>query len=229
MNAPWYLRVLVNGTAKFHRLFAAVPISYRLKLHTISAWGGDLITQSDITQLIAAYRDGDESAYDQVVELLYPDLRQLAHRQLARYHGNATMQTTAVVNEAYLKLKNAGSIAVDREHFLGMAAKTMRHVIIDYARKRMAEKRGGDQIRVTLQDNDLVVAAQAEQLILIDDALKKISQTSEQMVRVFECKFFAELGDDEVAATLGISKRTAQREWMKVRGLLAEYIGQANV
>lgn len=186
----------------------------------------DIDTGPNITDLIAAHRDGDKSAYDQVVALLYPDLRRLAHRQLARYHGNATMQTTAVVNEAYLKLRKSGGNAVDREHFLGMAAKTMRHVIIDYARKRMTGKRGGDQLRVTLQDDDIPVAAQAEQLILIDDALKKVSEISEQMVRVFECKFFAELGDDDTAEALGMSKRTVQREWMKVRGLLAEYIGQ---
>lgn len=136
------------------------------------------------------------------------------------------MQTTALVNEAYLKLRESGGSAVDREHFLGIAAKTMRHVIIDYARKRMTEKRGGDQLRVTLQEDDISVAAQAEQLILIDDALKIISDTSERMVQVFECKFFAELGDDDTAATLGMSKRTVQREWMKVRGLLAEYIDQ---
>jgi len=161
-----------------------------------------------------------------VVALLYPDLRRLAHRQLARSHGNATLQTTAVVNEAYLKLRKANGDAVDREHFLGIAAKTMRHVIIDYARQRMAEKRGGDRSRVTLQEDSVAVAAQAEQLVLIDEALKKIADTSERMVRVFECKFFAELGDDETASTLGMSKRTVQREWMKARGLLAEYLDE---
>jgi RNA polymerase sigma factor (TIGR02999 family) len=176
--------------------------------------------------LIEAHQNGDSDAYDQVVALLYPDLRRLAHRQLARYHDNATMQTTAVVNEAYLKLRKSNGNAVSRDHFLGIAATTMRHVIIDYARKRMAEKRGGKHARVTLHDEDMAVAAQAEQLVLIDDALQKISEKGERMVRVFECKFFAELGDDDTASVLGMPKRTVQREWMKARGLLAEYLDQ---
>jgi RNA polymerase sigma factor (TIGR02999 family) len=102
----------------------------------------------------------------------------------------------------------------------------MRHVIIDYARRRMAEKRGGDRSRIALQDDSLAVESQAEQLVLIDAALKKLGETSERLVHVFECKFFGELGDEETAATLRMSKRTVQREWMKARGLLAEYLGE---
>lgn len=181
-------------------------------------------TGSNITRLIEAHRNGDGDAYDRAVELLYGELHGLAHRQLARFHGQATLHTTAVVNEAYIRLKESSGEAVDRAHFLGMAAKAMRHVVIDYARKRSAEKRGGNLVQVELQDSDAAVAAQAEQLLLIDESLRELAKTSDRLVRVFECKFFAGLDDEETATTLGLAKRTAQRDWMKARALLAEYL-----
>lgn len=183
--------------------------------------------QTDITQLIEAHRKGDGDAYDRAVTLLYEELRRLAHHQLAKFHGNATLQTTAVVNEAYLKLKDTPGTAVSRNHFLAIAAKAMRHVVIDYARRRTAEKRGGDLARVELHDDDLAVDAQAEQLLMIDDALELLAQTSGRLVRVFECKFFAGLDDDETAAALDMAKRTVQRDWMKARALLAEQIAES--
>lgn len=183
-------------------------------------------TRQDITRLIEAHRQGDESAYDRAVELLYNELHGLAHHQLARFHGNATLQTTSVVNEAYLKLRESSANAVDRQHFLGVAAKAMRHVVIDYARKRSAEKRGGDLIRVEYNEADAAVAAQAEDILLIEEALRRLSSVSERLVRVFECKFFAGLDDDETATTLNLSKRTAQRDWMKARALLADILSE---
>lgn len=183
-------------------------------------------THSDITRLIEAHRDGDGDAYDRAVEMLYGELHGLAHHQLARFHGNATLQTTAVVNEAYLKLRESSSGAVDRKHFLGIAAKAMRHVVIDYARRRSAEKRGGDLVRVDYDDADAAVAAQADQILLIEEALRSLTKVSERLVKVFECKFFAGLDDDETAATLGLSKRTAQRDWMKARALLADILSE---
>lgn len=182
--------------------------------------------RADITRLIDAHRDGDGDAFDRAVELLYGELHGLAHYQLAKFHGQATLHTTAVVNEAYLRLREASSGAVDRKHFLGIAAKAMRHVVIDYARKRSAEKRGGDLLRVELRDADAAVAAQADQLLLIEESLRELAKTSDRLVRVFECKFFAGLDDDETAAALDLSKRTAQRDWMKARALLAEYLTQ---
>jgi RNA polymerase sigma factor (TIGR02999 family) len=102
----------------------------------------------------------------------------------------------------------------------------MRHFVIDYARRRSAEKRGGDRVRVELRDADAAVAAQADQLLLIDESLRELARTSDRLVKVFECKFFAGLDDDETAAALNLSKRTAQRDWMKARALLAEYLSQ---
>lgn len=151
-------------------------------------------------------------------------MHKLAHVQLARFHDQATLHTTAVVNEAYLRLRDASAGAIDRNHFLGIAAKAMRHVVIDYARKRGASKRGGDLVRVPLQDSDVAVAAQAEQLLMIEESLKELAKASSRLVKVFECKFFAGLDDEETAAALDISKRTAQRDWMKARALLAEHL-----
>ena len=182
--------------------------------------------RADITRLIDAHRNGDTGAYDRAVELLYTELHRLAHRQLARFHGQATLHTTAIVNEAYLRLREASSAAIDRNHFLGIAAKAMRHVVIDYARKRSAEKRGGGLVQVELKDSDAAVEAQADQLLLIEASLQELAKKSDRLVKVFECKFFAGLDDDETAATLEISKRTAQRDWMKARALLAEYLSR---
>jgi len=179
---------------------------------------------TDITRLIQAYGDGDADAFDRAVELLHGELHGLAHRQLAKFHGNATLQTTAVVNEAYLKLRESSGSAVDRNHFLAIAATAMRHVVIDYARKRISAKRGGDRVKVELQDSDLAVESQAEQLLLIEQALAALGNANERLVKVFECKFFAGLDDQETAEALNISLRTAQRDWMKARALLAEHL-----
>lgn len=177
---------------------------------------------TEITRLIAAHGDGDADAFDQAVELLYGELHGLAHRQLAKFHGQATLQTTAVVNEAYLRLRESAGKAVNRKHFLAIAAKAMRHVVIDYARKRMRSKRGGDLVRVELQESDTLVAAQAEQLVMIEQALDALAQANPRLVKVFECKFFAGLNDQETAEALDLSLRTAQRDWMKARAFLDE-------
>ncbi|MEM7000312.1 MAG: ECF-type sigma factor [Pseudomonadota bacterium] len=180
--------------------------------------------EDDITQLIAAHREGDVQAYDQAIELLYSELRKLAHRSLVRAGGNPTLRTTAVVNEAYLKLRQAPISAEDRAHFLGIAAKAMRQVIVDYARSRKAEKRGGDAIQVPLDDFNSAVDAQADQLLIIDEALNQLARNNERLATVFAYKFFVGLEDDELAEATGLSKRTAQREWKKARAFLAELV-----
>ena len=220
------LRDRAAKTATFSHLSALRARNCLIVLGEVRYRGDYLDTRANITQLIEAHRDGDDGAYDRAVELLYEELHGLAHHQLARFHGNATLQTTAVVNEAYLKLRESSANAVDRRHFLGVAAKAMRHVVIDYARKRSAEKRGGDLVHVQYDDADAAVAAQADEILLIEEALRRLSGVSERLVKVFECKFFAGLDDDETAAALDLSKRTAQRDWMKARALLADILSQ---
>ncbi len=177
-----------------------------------------------ITRLIAAYRDGEEGAFDKAVALLYDELRGLAHLQLLKLGGNPTLQTTAIVNEAYLKLKGSPGAPVDRSHFLAIAAKAMRHVVIDYAKSKQAVKRGGNVRHVSFEENSATIASQAYELVLIDAALERLAAHNPRLVRIFECKFFAGLEDTEAAQALGISLRTAQRDWMKARAFLSEYL-----
>lgn len=129
-----------------------------------------------------------------------------------------------MVNEAYLKMKGVPGRAVSREHFLGIASKAMRHVIIDYARNRNAQKRGGDVVHVGLDKANVSVEAQAEELLMIDEALTRLAESHPRLVRVFECKFFTGLNDEETAQALGLSRRTAQRDWLKARAFLGEHL-----
>ena len=189
---------------------------------------GERIIQSakEITQLISAHRSGDEAAYDQAVELLYGELRALAHNQLSRLERGETMQTTALVNEAYIKLKEGSSQAVDRTHFLALAATSMRHILIDYARARSAAKRGSGLKPIELEENTAAVDAQAEELLRVDDALNALTAENKRLGDVFICKFFGGLDDHETAETLGLSKRTAQRDWMKARAFLSDMLSE---
>ena len=180
----------------------------------------------DITRLINAYRDGDVAAYDQVVRLLYDDLHGLAHYHLSRAGGKNTLQTTAIVNEVYLKLRQSAPDAVDESHFLAIAATATRHVVIDHARARVAEKRGGGSPHLELDHADGALGAESEALLHIDEALTRLSESLPRLARVFECKFFAGLDDAETAETLAISKRTAQRDWMKARAFLGDLLMQ---
>ena len=152
------------------------------------------------------------------------ELRKVAHRARMRLGGNPTMQTTAVVNEAYLKLRGAQSDIDNRVHFLRIAARAMRQIIIDYARGQNAEKRGGDGIQVTLDEFSGAVDVQVEQLLSIDEALDKLYMQNERLAEVFTFKFFVGLEDGELAEAVGSSKRTVQRDWMKARAYLAEII-----
>lgn len=179
-------------------------------------------TADDITQLISAIGDGDAAAYDDAVSFLYDELHKLAHIQLAKRDADNTLQTTALVNEAYLKLKNGAYRPVNRSHFLAIAATAMRHIIIDYAKSRLAAKRGGGAEHVELDDNSGKIAAEAEQLLQINEALSSLRKKHERLARIFECKFFGGFDDDETAKATNLSKRTVQRDWIKARAFLQE-------
>ena len=198
-------------------------ISFRV----VAVGDGIIVEPSEITRLIEAHRNGEDGAFDEAVGLLYGELHGMARAQLARLGGNATLQATAVVNEAYIKLKNSPGRAVSRKHFLSIAAKAMRHVIIDYARTRSAAKRGGGIKDVDFDQANISVAAQAEELLIIDDALDKLAAQNPRLAKIFEYKFFAGLDDDETADVMDLSKRTAQRDWMKARAFLSEYLAES--
>ena len=176
------------------------------------------VGQGEVTQLLRAAVAGDSNALDRLVPLVYDELLKLAHRQLAREHGAQTLQTTALVHEAYLKLLGGGWMgATDRPHFLAIAARAMRQVLVDCARRRKADKRGGGIADATLSDGDQAVEFPADDLLSLDRALEQLDPRQRQIV---ECRFFGGMEEKDIAAVLGISERTVRRDWVKARAWL---------
>ncbi len=177
--------------------------------------------QGEITSLLIAHRDGDRQAFEDLVPLVYEDLRLIARRQLARHRVKGTLNTTALVHEAYLKMVDQTRVEInDRNHFFAIAARAMRQIIIDYARKRSAQKRGGGVRPISLDKVQIGVSDQAEMLLAVDAALRKLSSLNERLTRVFECRYFAGLSEQETADALSVSLRTVQRDWMKGKAWL---------
>jgi RNA polymerase sigma factor (TIGR02999 family) len=172
----------------------------------------------EVIRLLEAVEAGDGSALNQLVPLVYEDLRRLARRQLDREAGGHTLQTTALIHEAYLKLAGGGSVgASSRAHFLAIAARAMRQVLVDYARRRKAAKRGGGAISVTLGDQAQPADASAEDLLALDEALQQLDSRQRQVI---ECRFFGGMEEADIAAVLGVSERTVRRDWVKARAWL---------
>ena len=190
--------------------------------------GAIIQSASEITQLITAHKDGDASAYDRAIELLYDEIHIMAHGQLSRQGQHKPFQTTELVNEAYIKLKDSSGRALNRSHFLALAAICMRHILIDFARSRNTAKRGNGVKPVEFEDHFGAVSAQAEELLRIDEALTALGAHNERLQNVFICKFFGGYDDDETADALNLSKRTAQRDWMKARAFLTEHMVEIN-
>jgi RNA polymerase sigma factor (TIGR02999 family) len=177
----------------------------------------------DITQLIARAREGDRNALDSLFAAVYPDLRRIAHMRLRRGFPDPDLGTTALVNECYLKLCDASRLeASDRAHFFAYSASAMRSIVVDIARARASERRGGGAVHVTL-DDDLGGDAAAESEILnVHEALQQMAQLDPRLVRLVEMRYFAGMSDLEIAAALDVTDRTVRRDWQKARLLLAE-------
>ena len=182
--------------------------------------------QVDITKALEAAVNGDEGALDRLVPLIYDELRRLARRQRSALQPGQTLTTTGLVHEAYLKLAGQQpSSWRGRGHFFATAARAMRHILIDYAKRRRRQKRGGGQMHVTLDEGRIAVECEAEQLVLLGDALERLSAEEERLARVVECRFFAGLSEEETAVALGVSERTVQRDWARARAWLREELG----
>ncbi len=175
--------------------------------------------------LLAAWRAGEAGALDRLVPHVYDDLRRIARRQL-RANRSHTLDTTLLVHEAYLKMSAQSRIdAHDRGHLLAICARAMRQFIVSHARERQADKRGGPQaVALDLDATQLPIEAQAEQLVLVDQALDRLAGISERLVRVFECRYFAGLSEGETAEALEVPLRTVQRDWMRARAWLREWL-----
>jgi RNA polymerase sigma factor (TIGR02999 family) len=179
---------------------------------------------SEVTRLLEAAVAGDSGALDRLMPLVYEDLRRVARRQLDREGGGHTLQTTALIHEAYLKLAGGGSVgATSRAHFLAIAARAMRQVLVDYARRRKAAKRGGGVISVTLGDEAQPSDASAEDLLALDEALQQLDPRQRQVI---ECRFFGGMEEKDIAEALGVSERTVRRDWVKARAWLYQALYQ---
>jgi RNA polymerase sigma factor (TIGR02999 family) len=177
----------------------------------------------EITLMLAAARGGDDAAWQQLVHLIYADLRQLARRILGGARRDQTLNTGALVNECYLRLAQSGAATPnDRNHFLCLAARVMRQVICDYARERLAEKRGGGMAAVTFEDLSVQEQTHIAQFVELDDALEQLARHDARQARVVECRFFAGMTDAETADALGVSVRTVARDWDAARSWLTQ-------
>lgn len=173
---------------------------------------------ADITQWLDAARDGDRGALDRVLSTLYQELHSMARRQLAGQHGQ-TLDATALVHEAYLKLIGRREAKFDdRAHFFAYAASAMRSVVVDYARQRMAQKRGGDLHRVTDLPEDVEGGLRLDEDMLgLDTALTRLANVDERLAHIVELRYFAGLSELEIAELLKRSERSIRRDWQKAK------------
>lgn len=178
----------------------------------------------DITSLIQRAREGDRGALDSLFEVMYPDLRRIAHARLRRGFSDPDVGTTVLVNECYLKLRDAQRLeATDRAHFFAYTASAMRSIIVDIARAKATERHGANAVHVTL-DDDMVDGnpVAAEQILRVNEALEQIGEFEVRLMQLVEMRYFGGMTDPEIAEAMGITDRTVRRDWQKARLLLAE-------
>ena len=175
----------------------------------------------DITRLLAAAEDKNPEAMDELFHVVYPRLREIARARRRGWQGSHTMDTTALVHEAYLKIAASGSGQFqNRGHFFATTARAMRQVLINYAEKRSAQKRGGGAAEVTLNEGDAVTDEAVEELISLNAALEQLAAMSTRQAQVVECLFFAGLTISDAAEALGVSPATVKRDWATARAWL---------
>ena len=178
-------------------------------------------TPKEITQLLSDIASGDTNALNAIMPLIYNDLHERAHRYLKNERGNHTLNTTALVHEAYLKL--VGQQKVDwqnRGHFFGVASLVMRRILINYAKQRQAEKRGGGVAPQTFLEDFVIKEARSEHLLALDEALQQLEKMNERQAKVVELRYFGGLNHEEVAEILNLSVPTVRRDWRFARAWL---------
>jgi RNA polymerase sigma factor (TIGR02999 family) len=168
----------------------------------------------DITQLLLAWGKGDRGALDELMPLVYDELRKLAKNYMRGQRHGHTLQTTALVNEAYLRLVDSSQVKwQNRTHFFAISAQLMRRVLVDFARAKNSLKRGGGRVQVTLDEKIEVPAEKPIDLVALDEALQKLAEMSERQAKIVELRYFGGLSEEEIAETLKVSTRTVRREW----------------
>jgi RNA polymerase sigma factor (TIGR02999 family) len=178
-------------------------------------------TPQNVTQLLIGWGKGDKEALDQLLPLVYDELRRQAARYLRRERPGHTLQTTALIHEAYIRLVDQKRVQwQNRAHFFGIAAQLMRRILVDHARSRHRVKRGGSDVRVSLAEASLTVKARDLDVLAIDEALDHLAQVDERQAKVVELRFFSGLSVEETAEVLQISPATVKREWSMAKAWL---------
>lgn len=180
---------------------------------------------ADITQLLAEWSDGNQSALDQLYPLVYDELHRLARRYMSRERKGHTLQTTALINEAYVRLVDQKNVHwANRSHFFAISAKIMRRILIDHARRHAYAKRGGGAQQISL-DEAAVVSGQASELLRLDEALQSLGELDARRSQVVELRYFGGLTNEEIARVLKISENTVTRDWNMARAWLYQQLG----
>lgn len=177
-------------------------------------------TEGLLVELLAAVERGEPDAFSQLVAAVYPELKRLAHFQLAGERPGHTLNTTAIVHEAFVRLSGGSGNWTDRRHFLRASAKVMHHLLIDHARKRNSEKRGGGARALTLHEGQLVNADNSLAVLALEDAINTMRELDPQLEEIIECRFFAGLSVKETADALDTSVRTVERGSQRARSYL---------
>ena len=176
---------------------------------------------NEVTQLLVAWANGNEAALEQLMPIVYEELHRLAHRYMRREHPGHTLQTTALVNEAYFRLVDQKHMQwQNRAHFFAISAQLMRRILVDHARSHQYAKRGGDAHKVSLDGGAVIAQEQAADLISLDDALRSLAAIDERKSKIVELRFFGGLNVEETAEALKISPRTVMREWTMAKAWL---------
>ncbi len=182
------------------------------------------MTQKKVSVLLQAAGNGDADALNALLPLLYNELHELAHRQRRRQSSHATINTTALLHEAYLKLAKADNGYEDRIHFFRTAAQAMRQILVDYARRQQAQKRGGNESDATFDDAFFLAARRSEEIVALDEALEHLAELSSRQSEVVKMRYFAGFTIPETAEILGISPATAWRDWAAAQAWLQQHL-----
>jgi RNA polymerase sigma factor (TIGR02999 family) len=181
----------------------------------------------EITSLLKEWSEGDEAAFQRLVPLVYDDLRRLARRHLRWEREGHTLNTTALVHEAYINLVDQKESRIpDRARFFALASRVMRNILVDYARRRLTEKRGGARQPVRMEEGLIRVDENVEELLALDEALTQLRARDPRLERVVECRFFGGMHNDETATALGVSARTVERDWTRAKTYLYRTLQQ---
>lgn len=179
------------------------------------------LSSDNLTDLLREWRDGDKAALDKLTPLVYDELRRIAHRYVRRERNGHTLQTTALVNEAYMRLAGERKIEWEnRAHFFAVTARVMRHILTDYARRRSYAKRGGEARQVPLAEAYVMSEERAAELVVLDEALAELAKLDPRKGRVVELRYFGGLGLEETAEVLEVSLMTVRRDWRAAKAWL---------